>query len=182
MPRVLPRGIIALFSRLKERARLRQVEDYKRKFLVVIDDSADCDRAVAFAAYRVRRTGGKIVFLAVIDTADFQQFLGVEEVMRAEAIEEAERLIDRRIARVKKIDETIQVETVIREGRPADAVEQLIAEDKDIAILVLAGASSSEGSNELVSAFATRVGAAALHVPVTIVPGTMTDAEIEAVS
>jgi len=32
-----------------------------------------------------------------------------------------------------------------------------------------------------VTAFATRTGVNALHIPVTIVPGTMTDAEIEAV-
>jgi len=161
---------------------LRQVEDYKRKFLVVIDDTEDCNRAVAFAAYRVRRTGGAIVFLAVIDTADFQQWLGVEEVMRAEAMEEAERLIDTRIARVKKISDEIRVETVIREGRAAEAVEHLIAEDKDIAILVLAGSSSNDGPGELVTALAMRGGGNALHIPVTIIPGTMTDAEIEAVS
>ena len=160
---------------------MRQVEDYKRKFLVVIDESAECDKAVAFAAYRVRRTGGKIVFLTVIDSTDFQAWLGVEEVMRAEALEAAEQLLDTHMARVKKIDDSLVVETVIREGRPAEAVEMLVAADKDIAILVLAGSSSNEGPSELVATFATRGGTAALHIPVTIVPGTMTDAEIEAV-
>ena len=67
--------------------------EYKRKFLVLIDDTPECDRAVTFAAHRVKRTGGTVVLLSVIETADFQQFLGVEEVMRAEAREEAERLI-----------------------------------------------------------------------------------------
>ena len=72
---------------------MRGVEDYKRKFLVVVDDTPECDRAVAFAAYRVRRTGGTVVLLAVIESADFQHWLGVEDVMRAEALEEAERLL-----------------------------------------------------------------------------------------
>ena len=63
--------------------------EYKRKFLVLIDDTAESDRAVTFAAHRVKRTGGTLVLLAVIETADFQQFLGVEEVMRAEARQEA---------------------------------------------------------------------------------------------
>jgi nucleotide-binding universal stress UspA family protein len=158
---------------------LRDVEDYKRKFLVVIDDTEECDRAVAFAAYRVRRTGGAVVFLAVIDTADFQQFLGVEEVMRAEALEEAERLLDARIARVKKLGD-IQVETVIREGRGVEPVDALIAQDHDIAILVLGASTSGEGPGPLVTALASR-GGSGLHIPVTIVPGSMTDAEIEAV-
>jgi nucleotide-binding universal stress UspA family protein len=157
---------------------LRQFEDYRRKFLVVIDDTPECDRAVAFAAYRVRRTGGGIVFLAVIEPADFQHWLGVEEVMRAEALEDAEALIDSRIARVKKIAD-IPIETVIREGRPADAIEAVIAEDKDIAILVLGGSGTSEGPGELVTHFAAH---AKLHILVTIVPAAMTEEEIEAVA
>ncbi|MDR3475357.1 MAG: universal stress protein [Devosia sp.] len=160
---------------------MRQVEDYRRKFLVVIDESEDCQRAVAFAAYRVRRTGGGIVFLSVIDSADFQAFLGVEDVMRAEAMEAAERLMDARIAQVKKIGD-IAVETVIREGRAADAIEALVAEDKEVAILVLAASNSTDGPGELVTAFATRGGANGLHILVTIIPGSMSDAEIEAVS
>lgn len=160
---------------------MRQVEDYKRKLLVVIDESPECDKAVAFAAYRVRRTGGTVVFLAVIDSADFQHFLGVEEVMRAEAVEDAEQRLDTHIARVRAVSPEIVVETVMREGRPADAVEALIAADREIAILVLAGSVLGEGQGELVPTFAARAGSGALHIPVTIVPGTMTDAEIEAV-
>ena len=30
--------------------------EYKRKFLVVIDETAECDRALTFAAYRFKRT------------------------------------------------------------------------------------------------------------------------------
>ncbi len=160
---------------------MRQVEDYKRKFLVVVDESPECDKAVAFAAYRVRRTGGTVVFLAVIDSGDFQAFLGVEEVMRAEAVEDAEQRLDAHMARVRAISPDIVVETVLREGRPADAVEALIAADKDVAILVLAGSAAGDAQGELVQTFAARAGSGALHIPVTIVPGTMTDAEIEAV-
>ena len=159
---------------------MRQVEDYKRKFLVFIDESTECERAVAFAAYRVRRTGGTIVFLAVIDTADFQPFLGVEEVLRSEALHAAERLIDLRLGQVSRIAD-IKVETVIREGRAAEAVDALIREDKDIAILVLASSAAGDSPGELVTTFVTRGGASALHIPVTIVPGGMSDAEIEAV-
>lgn len=159
---------------------MREVEDYKRKFLVVVDDTEECDRAVAFAAYRVRRTGGTIVFLSVIETADFQHWLGVEDIMRAEAMEAAERLLDAHTTKARKIAD-LKVETVIREGRAPEAVEGLIADDHDIAILVLAASSSADGPGPLVTAFATRSGGNALRIPVTIVPGAMTDAEIEAV-
>ncbi|MDB5561917.1 MAG: hypothetical protein JWN11_1335 [Hyphomicrobiales bacterium] len=157
---------------------MADIDSYKRKFLVVIDENEECDRAVTFAAYRVRRTGGTVVLLTVIDNSDFQQFLGVEEVLRAEAREEAEKLLDARIARIAAIG-NVKVETAIREGSTADEIEALLAEDQDIAILVLAARQSAEGPGPLVSHFAAH---GHLHVLVTIVPAAMTDAEIVAVT
>lgn len=153
--------------------------EYKRKFLVVIDDTEECDRAVTFAAYRVRRTGGTVVLLAVIEPGQFQHWLGVENIMRAEALEETEKLLDIRTRRIATIG-SVKVETVVREGRKSEEIEKLIQEDRDIAILVLAAGTSSEGPGPLVSAFATRSNNA-LPIPVTIIPGTMTDEEIAAV-
>lgn len=155
--------------------------EYKRKFLVIIDESHECDRAVTFAAHRVKRTGGTIVLLSVIEIQDFQHFLGVEEVMRAEAREAAERLIDTRIARIAAIGE-IRTETVIREGDTLEEIEQVIAEDPGIGILVLAASTSNDGPGPLITAFATRSGGAALPVLVTIIPGKMTDEQIIAVT
>ena len=155
--------------------------DYKRKFLVVIDDTEECDRAVTFAAGRVKRTGGTVVLLSVIESEDFTQFLGVEEVMRAEAREAAETLLDQRIARINEIG-GVRTETVIREGRPIEAIEKVIAADSGIAILVLAASASNEGPGPLVSAFATRSGARALPLLITIVPGALTDEQIAALT
>ena len=74
-------------------------DSYRRKFLVLVDESKESERAVTFAAHRVKRTGGTVVLLAMIETQDFSQFLGVEEVMRAEAREAAERMLEARRAR-----------------------------------------------------------------------------------
>ena len=158
------------------------MSEYKRKFLVVIDESKEADRAITFAAHRVKRTGGTVVLLSVIDSQDFTQFLGVEEVMRAEAREEAERLLDAKRARIGQIGEGIRTETVIREGDLVSEIERLVAEDVGIAILVIAAAGGKDGPGPLVSSFATRAGQAALPVIVTIIPGTMTDEQIVAVT
>ena len=158
------------------------MSEYKRKFLVVIDESKEADRAITFAANRVKRTGGTVVLLSVIDSQDFTQFLGVEEVMRAEARDEAERLLDSKRARIGQIGEGIRTETVVREGDLVTEIERLVAEDAAIAILVIAAAGGKEGPGQLVSAFATRAGQAALPVLVTIIPGTMTDEQIVAVT
>ena len=73
-------------------------QHYSRKFLVLVDESPECDRAVTFAANRVKRVGGALVLLSVIDTQDFDQFIGVADTMRAEARNEAERNLDARIS------------------------------------------------------------------------------------
>jgi nucleotide-binding universal stress UspA family protein len=151
---------------------------YARKFLVIIDDSPECDRAVSFAAHRVKRTGGTLVLMAVIDSEDFGQFIGVGDVMRAEARDEAERTLDARIARIGQIGQ-IRTETVIREGRPAEAIEAVIGDDPGIGILVLAASRSDKGPGPLVTHFAAHNR---LHILVTIVPGAMTDEEIVAVA
>jgi nucleotide-binding universal stress UspA family protein len=154
---------------------------YQRKFLVIVDESPDCDRAVTFAAHRVKRTGGTVVLLSVIEPPEFQSWMGVEDVLRAEARDKAEDLLDLRIARIAKIG-NIRTETAIREGRPAEEIERQIADDPGIAILVLAASSTGEGGGPLVSAFANRSAATALPVLITIVPARMTDEQIVGIS
>ena len=151
---------------------------YSRKFLAIVDDSPECDRAVTFAAHRVKRTGGTLQLMAVIDSEDFGQFIGVADTMRAEARREAESNLDVRIARIATIGQ-IRTETVIREGRPAEAIEAVVASDPGIGILVLAAGIGDKGPGPLIAHFA---GHARLHILVTIVPGAMTDEEIVAVA
>ena len=151
--------------------------EYKRKFLVVIDETPECERALTFAAYRVKRTGGTVVLMSVIQKPEFIG-LGVEDVLRAEAVEEAERNLDVRLARIRDIGE-VRSESVIREGSAAEEIEHVIDQDRDIAILVLAASTSGEGPGPLVTHFANRANA--LPIPLTIVPGRMSDEEIIAI-
>lgn len=151
--------------------------EYKRKFLVVIDDTEECDRALTFAAFRVKRTGGTVVLVSIVPKPEFIG-MGVEEVLRAEAVEEAERNLDMRLARIKEIGD-VRAESVIREGNGPEQIEQLIGQDSAIAILVLAASKSQDGPGPLVTHFAARANV--LPIPLTIVPGHMSDEEIIAI-
>mgnify|MGYP004521696209 CR=1 FL=1 len=151
--------------------------EYRRKFLVIIDETPECDRALTFAAWRVKRTGGTVVLMTVIPKPEFIG-LGVEDVLRAEAVEDAERNLDRRLARIRDLGD-VRSESVVREGEPAEEIEDLIAADDDIAILVLSASTSGEGPGPLVTYFAGRANT--LSIPVTIVPGRMSDEEIIAI-
>lgn len=152
---------------------------HRRKFLVVVDDTVECDRAVVFAARRAEHTGGVLVLLYVVDDADFRGFLGVEQVMRAEARAEAERVLFRVTERVAQIAEIIP-EGVVREGTRAGEVVRLIEEDEDVAVLVLAAGTGSEGPGPLVTSLGRASGT--FPVPITIVPGHLSDEDIAAIA
>ena len=110
------------------------------KFLVIIDETPECDRAVYYASRRASRGSAGVVMLRVIDTEDRnQQWLGVADIMRAEAHEEANAALDRSAARANGVA-GITPERVIREGDVAEEILALIDEDEDIAALVLAAA------------------------------------------
>ncbi|MFD0916929.1 universal stress protein [Pseudahrensia aquimaris] len=156
----------------------RQVrqEGHNRKFLAVADNTAECARAIHYAARRSAAIGADLILVYVIAPADFQHWLGVEEVMRSEARAEAEATL------AKYADLAIQdgcksPETVIREGPPAHEIVALIEEDPDIALLILAAGDDNDGPGPLVSSVA---GTGAIFpIPVTVVPATLTDQDID---
>jgi nucleotide-binding universal stress UspA family protein len=154
--------------------------DQNRKFLVVVDDTDECLRALRYAARRALHTGGGVTIVTIISPADFQHWLGVEEVMRQEAEGEAKARLERLAAEVEG-DVGIKPELVIRQGRPDEEVIRLIEEDEDIAILVLGAGTGKEGPGPLVSSFAGAL-AGTFPIPVTVVPGDLSDEEIEALA
>ena len=150
------------------------------KFMVVIDDSPECDRALYFASRRALRIGATVLMLRVIETHDRnQQWLGVADIMKAEAHEEANAALDKYATRANGIA-GITVERVVREGATADEILGLIEEDEDIAILVLAAGTGKEGPGPLVASFSTTAGD--YPIPVAIVPGHLGDEELDALT
>lgn len=155
-------------------------EGHRRKFLVVIDDTPECARALRYAARRMEHTGGTLVLLYVIGPPDPQSWLGVENIMRAEAMETAETALGRYADMAREWSE-VEPELVIREGNRSDEIVNLIDADEDIAVLVLAAANDKEGPGPLVTALAGR-SAGDFPIPITIVPGTLDDEAIAAIS
>jgi nucleotide-binding universal stress UspA family protein len=153
---------------------------HKPKCLVIVDDSAEWDRAVYYASRWAVRGGGAVVMLRIIETEDQnQQWLGVAEVMRAEAHEAANEALDRAARRANAIGR-ITTERAIREGDATEQILQAIEQDVDISMLVLAANPGPEGPGPLVSATAKIMGS--FPIPVVLVPGDLSDADIDALS
>lgn len=145
-----------------------------RKFLVVVDKTPECRVALRFAARRAQHTGGRVSLLCMTEPADFQQWKGVEEIMNDEAHQEAENLVYEAAKTANELTGLVP-ELLIEHGVPAECLLALVRRDKDISILVLASATSKEGPGPLVSLFASTVQA----IPVTIVPGNLTDEAVD---
>lgn len=157
-----------------------QTRKARSKFLVVVDDTPECRTALRFASRRARGTGGGVVLLRVIEPADFQHWAAVEKLMREEAREEAEKLLT---ALASQVNESagIMPEYTIREGHPAEQILALIEEDKSIRILVLGASPDKEGPGPLVSRLAGQMSGS-MRVPITLVPGSLTNEEIDEVT
>ena len=148
-----------------------------RQFLVVVDDTPECRKALRFAWRRAQRTGAGVTLLRVIDPVDFQHWLAVEERMREEAHEEAEALLKKLAGEVQQ-QSKILPELVVSEGPIRDVVIKLIDEDRTVRILVLGAGSGSDGPGPLVSQMAGKMSGA-MRVPVTVVPGNLSDEQLD---
>ncbi len=148
----------------------------ERVFLVVVDESPEMRNALRYACRRAKRTGGRVAMLYVMDPPEGQQWGAVVDLMRQEARQQAEDVVARHADTAATL--TGQPPTIhIRE----DELLKLVAEDRSISVLVLGSASSGEGPGPLVTAFTGKLGGQ-LRIPLTIVPGALTEAEIDAIS
>lgn len=155
-------------------------QGHKPKCLVVVDDSAEGDRAVYYASRWAVRVGGGVVMLRVIETEDRnQQWLGVADIMREEAEEIANAALDRASGRANGIA-AITPERVIREGDPGEQILDVIDNDVDIAMLVLAASAGAEGPGPIITILAKTAGT--FPIPITVVPGNLSDIDLDALS
>lgn len=158
-------------------------EGHKRKFLVVVDETPECESALAFAASRALRTAGQLALLYVIEPGVEFQWMGVEDVAREEGHNKAKavfRLFSRKLRAMGFED--IVPEEIVREGTKAEEITKLIEEDEDIGVLVLGASKDPSGPGPLVTNLAGGKLAGSFPVPITVVPGHLTTEEILALA
>ena len=148
--------------------------------MIVVDETPECHNALRFAARRAANTGGGVVMLYVIKPEEFQHWVGVGEIMRAEAREAAEA---RLLELTDEVSEAAGIipEYIIREGVVVEEVMAHIDEDPEIGVLVLgAGTDKKSGPGPLVTQLSRNAGS--LPVPITIVPGDLSKERLEAIT
>ena len=150
-----------------------------RKFLVVLDETRECLNAMRFAALRAAHTGGGVQILSIIPPEEYQHWMGVADLMRAEARERIEAHFEV-FAKWMRDKQGVNPELVIREGDPVSEILAQVREDASVGILVLGAGSEKNGPGPLVTALSRSAGT--LPIPVTIVPGDMSKERLESIT
>ncbi|HEX2510884.1 MAG TPA: universal stress protein [Microvirga sp.] len=153
---------------------------HRPKFVVVVDETPECHRAVHFAARRASRTGASMVMLAAVDPPDDFEWIGVGEAMIAEGQDEAKKRLEE-AAKEARGAAGLDPEQVIMVGSKAACIAKIIEEDEDISFLVLAAGTGKDGPGPLVSTIAGKASST-FPIPIVIVPGSLSDAEIDALA
>jgi nucleotide-binding universal stress UspA family protein len=150
-----------------------------RTYLVVVDESPESSLALRFAARRAARTAGGLMLLGIVEPQDFIAFGGAQATMEAEAREHIEALVAASVAEASK-EGDINPQILIKSGKPAEVVRNIIASNEEVAALVL-GTEPSGAPGPLVAHF-TGVDAGSLPCPVMIIPGGIDIERLDALS
>lgn len=150
-----------------------------RKFLIVVDDSPEFAAALRYACRRAKSTGGLVTMLRVLAQPEFEHWSGVREEIEREQRGEAEALLQK--LGVEVLERTgCKAEFLIHDGDMVGAIKKAVLDDPDIKILVLAAATGGRGPGPLIGSIAKEGVGFGRKLPVTVVPGDLTDEEIEA--
>ena len=155
-----------------------QNETKNRFFLVVADETEELHQALHFACARAKSIDANIALVYVITPNDFGHWASVDALMREEARERAEEILKTHSDYANSFTGKTPL-VYIREGETTDQILQLIEEEEQICQLVLGANTKSDSAGPIVN-YITGKGAARCKIPVVIVPGNLTDAQIEA--
>lgn len=146
-------------------------------FLVCVNDDAHSRVAARFAALRARNSEGRVAILHILPPPEFEHWVAVQDLMREERREEADKLL-RDIA--GEVQREVGVEPLLhlREGRIGEEILRLVDEDPTIDLLVVGAAPPSKPHGKLISWLAGQL-AGNLHIPLVVVPGNLTDKQLE---
>ena len=146
-------------------------------FLVIIDDSKEMLNALRYATLRASRVNGTVALLATFDSIDFSHWKAVENIAEEEFRKEAEN-------KMKKFEKLIMEKCsnppkkFIMKGDRINCILEFLKSNKFISNLILASSDEKSGPGPLISGF-TGKHRASLHVPLTIIPGNLSEEEID---
>lgn len=149
-----------------------------RVYLVIMDETDEARTALRFAASRAARTGGQVHLLALVPRQQFVAFSGIQATIEEEARARAEALVTSAAGSLPS--QSGEAPTIaVRQGEGISVIRDYLGEHPEVSALVL-GAAANGAPGPLVAHFASSAGH--LPCPVYVIPGSMSDADLERLS
>ena len=149
-----------------------------RIYLVIMDETEEARVALRFASRRAAKTDGGIHILALVQPQDFVAFGGVQATIEEEARDRAEVLATS--AAGSLWSESGKMPTIaVRQGEGEKVIREYLLEHPEVAALVLSAA--PEGNPGPLVSYFTHVSGS-LPCPVFVVPGSLSDEDIDRLS
>ncbi|RVQ69766.1 universal stress protein [Croceicoccus ponticola] len=150
-----------------------------RVYLVIMDETPEARVALRFASRRAAKTNGAVHIIALVPKQQFVAFGGVQATIEAEAKSRAEVLV--MAAAGNLLNESGRMPAIsVKVGDGAKVVADYLVEHGEVAALVL-GAAAEGAPGPLVAHFAGQ-RAGQLPCPLMIIPGGLSDEQIDALS
>jgi nucleotide-binding universal stress UspA family protein len=150
------------------------------KYLVCVDKGESSRTALHFACKKAIKRGGSVEMLHIIPPADMQNLFGVMDKVREEQRQEAEimtRSLSESAFQYAGVTPSVQ----LREGRPGEEIINAALEDNSVNMLVLGASPESAKRGSLIQWLGSKLGDRLL-VPIMLVPGNLTDLQIDELS
>ena len=153
-----------------------------RYILVIADNSDEMKVALDYACARSKKTGRKIIIATFIEPLDVLTTQGVTEIMKNEAREESEKILQMSAKIVADSTGSMPI-LYTREGEIISELKKLIEEEENINVLVLAANSNEKEKNPgpIINALVTKE-ISTLRIPVMIVPGSFSKEHISQIT
>ncbi|MCR6644820.1 MAG: universal stress protein [Terricaulis sp.] len=153
------------------------MSDDRFAVLVIADESEEFPDALLYAGQLCKSTGWRLVMLRVIEPEAPAPWASITDEIRRQAHVAAESLTQRFAAEVWA-ESGVTAEPILREGEVKPVLRKLLDEETSIKLVVLAAAAGPGGPGPLVAQLGKAAGLGARAVPVLVVPGALSRAEI----
>jgi nucleotide-binding universal stress UspA family protein len=150
----------------------------KVNYLVCVNSEKYSEVALHFACNLAVKHNGSVILLHVIEPGDYQTVGAIADTMRQEKFQEAEDLLKRLAAKMKKWADIMPV-LVVREGLIENEIISLVEEDRGINMLVVGTAPEKTYlKSKVLPPLVASLGSKLL-IPMLIVPGNLTTKQID---
>lgn len=150
-----------------------------RVYLVIMDETEESVVAMRFATRRAAKTEGTVHLLALVPPQPFVAFGSVQATIEEEARSRAETMVTSAASSLLSDGRQMPV-IAVRSGEEIKVVRAYLDEHPEVAALVL-GAAKDGSPGPLITHFAGP-GAGGMPCPLFIVPGSMSEADIDRLS